>query len=389
MADKIQVPVRNRHVPRGGARSGVALVMVIWTVAFLAVLVLSFATEAILQSRVNVYIRERTHVDHLTEAGTAIAEVLLLDYSSVSDAADTSTLSTDSTAKDELEEDRWVEEKRAIKRGGVATTGAVPVDALDPDAGTVTVTIKPLEAKWNINNLYPGGDANYDKIWEAILTQANVPQEYWDELVDSWSDWRDTDDAVTGNDGAEEDYYKAKTPPYTARNGEIADIRELAMIKGFADHPALLTGGVINPDAKKADQIVVKSLLSFFDVYGNGKINVNAASDDVLASVPGIDGDAEIIGAIKEGRSSTQESASSGSISSRTTDYGPFKSWSDLTARTSSSVQTEANSYLSYTPESYFEVTIIGAAMGVTHAVRAVAMVKNSKVRYIRWQEDP
>ena len=163
------------------------------------------------------------------------------------------------------------------------------------------------------------------------------------------------------------------------------------MVKGFADHPALLTGGVLNPEAKKADQIIVKSLLAFFDVYGTGKINVNAASDDVLASVPGIDGDAEIIGAIKEGRSSTKESASSGSrsLTSTTTDYWPFKSWADLTARTSSAIQTTANNYLSYTPESYFEVTIVGAAMGITHAVRAVAMVKSSKVRYIRWQEDP
>ena len=74
-----------------------------------------------------------------------------------------------------------------------------------------------------------------------------------------------------------------------------------------------------------------------------------------------------------------------------------FKDWNDLKDRvnrgTSSSsslyLQDEAQQYLSYEPDKFFEVTITGASMGITHTVKAVAIVQDSKVRYIRWQEDP
>ena len=40
-------------------------------------------------------------------------------------------------------------------------------------------------------------------------------------------------------------------------------------------------------------------------------------------------------------------------------------------------------------PERFFEITIVGASAGITHTVKAVAMVQDGNVRYIRWQEDP
>ena len=49
----------------------------------------------------------------------------------------------------------------------------------------------------------------------------------------------------------------------------------------------------------------------------------------------------------------------------------------------------EVQQYLSYAPEKFFEVSITGESLGITHTVKAVAIVQDSKVRYIRWQEDP
>ena len=74
-------------------------------------------------------------------------------------------------------------------------------------------------------------------------------------------------------------------------------------------------------------------------------------------------------------------------------DYGSFKDFSDLQSRiqekTGNDIGNEASSYLIYAPETYFEITIVGASAGISHTVKAVAMVQDSKVRYIRWQEDP
>ena len=391
---------------------GSALIAAIWTLAVLSILIASYAMDAHLQTRVNLYLRERVNVDHLTDAGIAIAEVILLDYQNVSlESSDESDVSRESNLEERLEKDRWYCEKCDLKSSNEANTGAVPVDALNPDGGTVTVRIKPIEAKWNINSLYPQGDPNYDKIWEGILTAAGFPEEYWDSIVNSWCDWRDTDEAKTGDNGAETEFYTEaheedplRYPAAKARNGEIADLDELKMLRGFNEFDnqpvnpdIILDGGILNPEDKKEDQIVVTGLRKYFTVYGSGKINVNVADTNVLATVPGIYSsydqapDFDVIDGIMEARGNPS-ATTAGRFASGTLDddeVGLFKDWNDLQTRLNGEVQQEAQQYLSYAPETYFEVTIIGKSMGITHKITAVAIVQDKKVRYIRWSENP
>ncbi len=394
------------------SKSGSALIAAIWTLAVLSILIASYAMDAHLQTRVNLYLRERVNVDHLTDAGIAIAEVILLDYQNVSlQSSDESSVSRESNLEERLEKDRWYCEKCDLKSSNEANTGAVPVDALNPEGGTVTVRIKPIEAKWNINNLYPQGDANYDKIWEGILTAAGFPEEYWDSIVNSWCDWRDTDEAKTGDNGAETEFYTEaheenplRYPAAKARNGEIADLDELKMLRGFNEFDnqpvnpdIILDGGILNPEDKKEDQIVVTGLRKYFTVYGSGKINVNVADTNVLATVPGIYSsydqapDFDVIDGIMEARGNPS-ATTAGRFASGTLDddeVGLFKDWNDLQTRLNGEMQEEAQQYLSYAPETYFEVTIIGKSMGITHKITAVAIVQDKKVRYIRWSENP
>ena len=394
-------------------KKGSALIAAIWTLAVLSILIASYAVDAHLQTRVNLYLRERVSVDHLTDAGIAIAEVILLDYQNVSTtSSDENSVSAENDLAEKLEEDRWYCEKCDLKNSNEANTGAVPVDALNPEGGTVTVRIKPIEAKWNINNLYPQGDPNYDKIWEGILMAAGFPEEYWDPIVNSWCDWRDTDEAKTGDDGAETEFYAEahedeplRYPAAKSRNGEISDLDELKMLRGFnefEDQPinpdVILDGGILNPDDKKEDQIVVLGLRKYFTVYGSGKINVNVADTNVLATVPGIyssydqESDMDVIAGIMEARgdpsATTAGKFASGSLIDDD-ESGLFKDWNDLQNRLNGEIQQEAQQYLSYAPETYFEVTIIGKSMGITHKVTAVAIVQDKKVRYIRWSENP
>ena len=167
---------------RRALRKGSALVGVIWLLAVLSILIASYAVDAHLQTRINLYLRERVAVDHLTEAGLAIAEVILTEYQNVTEAGD------ESTYEKQLEEDRWYAEKLMLKAQGgkEVTTGAVPVDALNPDGGTVTVTIRPIESKFNINNLYEGGDPNFGEIWMRVLAVCGIPNEYWNSIVNGW-----------------------------------------------------------------------------------------------------------------------------------------------------------------------------------------------------------
>ncbi len=418
-------------------KKGSAIVGAIWILAVLSILIATYAVDAQLQTRINLYLQERVKVDHLTDAGIAIAEVIMLDYQNVSVPSSTgsdgsSTTASQSEIDEYLEKDRWYWEKVDLKDNRECSTGAVPVDALNPEGGTVTVKIKPIESQWNINNLYPQGDANYAKIWEAVLAASGVPEDYWDSIVDSWCDWRDTDDGDTGEYGAETGtFYKEAYDDYingrdveknknylpASRDGEISDLDDLMHIKGFNEYEeepisaqALLDGGILNPLAKKEDQIEVKGFRKYFTVFGSGKINANIAEKDILVTVPGIwqpsgtssnhafnendvSNATDIADAIVEIRATGNQRDNAGQ--SMEDDVGTFKNWNDLQNRVQEAVgggnyiQQEAEQFLSYAPDKFFEVSITGESLGITHTVKAIAIMQDSKIRYIRWQEDP
>ena len=408
------------------SRKGSALVGVIWLLAVLSILIASYAVDAHLQTRINIYLRERITVDHLTDAGLAIAEVILTDYQNVSEA------SSDSDLEDKMEDDRWYTEKLALKSQGgkEVTTGAIPVDALNPNGGTVPVTIRPIESKHNINNLYAGGDANFADLWMNILAVSGIPKDYWDGIVNGWCDWRDTDGTMTGDEGAEADFYadayqdfvdgrdveKNKNYRPKSRDGEIVDIEELKAIKGFNEYEdkpinadAILNGGVLNPDADEKDQITITNGISaFFSLYGSGKINVNAVKDPlVLAVIPGIfqgnpdnqrTDDVEEAMAIAEKiielRETVPDDGKNPLISSDddSNDTGAYRDFNNLQERLQDvglDIQNEASAYLSFQPDKFFEITIVGQSFGIVHKIVATALVIDGKVRYLRWQEDP
>ena len=412
---------------RKKSRKGSALVAVIWLLAVLSILIASYAVDAHLQTRINIYLRERVAVDHLTDAGLAIAEVILTEYQNVQDA------SSETDLAQMQEDDRWYNEKRLLKSQGgqEVSTGAIPVDALNTEGGTVTVTIRPIESKFNINTLFAGGDANFSDLWMNILALSGIPKDYWDGIVDGWCDWRDTDGTMTGDNGAESDFYsqayqdfidgrdeeRNKNYKPKARDGEIVDLEELKSIKGFNEYQekpinadAILNGGVLNPSEDEPDQIVITNGLSkFFSVYGSGKINVNAVKDPiVLAAIPGVfqgdnpenedpDDIAEAMTnamQIIELRETMPTNGKNPLIASEddTNDTGAYKDFSNLQERMQEvglEIQNEASTYFAFQPDKFFEVTVVGQSFGIVHKIVAIALVQDGKVRYLRWQEDP
>ena len=422
-------------------RKGSAIVGAIWMLAVLSILIATYAVDAQLQTRVNLYLQERVKVDHLTDAGIAIAEVILLDYQSVTVPATSEGVSggngaSESEIEEFVEKDRWYWEKVELKNNRECSTGAVPVDALNPEGGTVTVKIKPIESQWNINGL-AGRDS--DPVWHAILAKSGVPlsgkwDELWDSITASWYDWRDTDDNNSGEIEAEtgtfykeayEDYIngrdveKNKNYLPAARNGEISDLDDLMHIRGFneyEDEPinaqALLDGGILNPLAKKEDQVKVKGFRKYFTVFGSGKINVNIADADTISTIPGFFNpqnkdpdditeddmkDAEAVGeAIANQLRSKTDLRNTTLSGGGDEDYQQPTSMSELRSLLEKEVGTtlevdwtKAEQYISFVPEMFFEISITGASLGITHTVKAVAIVEENKIRYIRWQEDP
>ncbi len=399
-------------------RRASALLMALWIVAVLSVMVLSFATEAHLQSGVNVFVRERNRVNRLVDAGQVLAEIIITSYSSVSDWTE------DQDNQKLLEDDRWYLEKQDLKAGRPCVVGPILIDAENPESGTVKVEIS-IDRKINVNELYSGGDSNYRVRWEMLLTSHGIPEDYEvetddgrrkliDLLIACWNDWRDEDDAVTVIDGVEcgaesawyEDEFTDKKidEEYRRypRNSSIPDVRELSYIRGFRDYPAILTGGVLNPQDDKDEQISVTGIADLFGTTGSAKVNVNDRdlTADQLLTVPGVfdedDDEGQTSGrAIAEAIIRCREVMPEGYEVDETRGWWPYKDWSDLLQRvkdeTEETVGNEAAQYFVFKPDdtTLFDIRITCESMGMSRSVVAKAYVKDSEVRYVEWEEDP
>ena len=160
--------------------------------------------------------------------------------------------------------------------------------------GSVSLHIIEQESKININR----ADT---PLLNQILTTMGADAGSISLVSDSIQDWIDADDA-TKPAGAESDYYQGLTPPYNAKNAPIDDLEELQLIKGVT--PEMFKGTPPDPDAvfqhhklgfgnapgQAPDYIF--GLRDVLTPYSSGKININIAGSNVLACIPGIDGDA-------------------------------------------------------------------------------------------------
>lgn len=408
-------------------RRGSALLMALWIIAVLSVMVLSFASEAHIHSGINVYVRERNRVNRLVDAGRILAEVVIAGH------ADAKEWSKDDDPKELLEEDRWYREKRALKYDSNCTIGPILVDSRTGKDGvlvnpsTVTVEIELVNAgaehAINVNELYQGSDKNWRVRWEMMLTSSGIPEDYEietddgrfkliDHLIACWNDWRDDDDNSTQIDGTDcgaeskwyEDMYEDNKVDDEdrryPRNGSIPDIQELSYVRGFRDYPAVLTGGILNPEDDKDDQIRVTGIMKMLGTSGSSKINVNSCTVEQLLTVPGIFSEDDYED-MAEGREIAEAIVAARKEMpdydvDETREWWPYKDWSDLVKRVSDhadvQIGNEANEYLTYQPDgnTMFKVKISCESMGMRREARAECYLgeKDRKVRYTKWQED-
>ena len=406
-------------------RRASALLMALWIIAVLSIMVLSFASEAHLQTGINVYVRERNRVNRLVDAGRILAEVVISDYASVSE------WSEDEDAEQLFEDDRWYKAKRELKSGRPCVIGPILVDEENPESGTVKVDIR-IARGLNINELTPDGDKNWRLRWEILLTKiCGIPEDHEVEaydsqhhsrsrfnlvnlLVASFADWVDADDNATSMDGEdcgaeskwyEEEYEDNKVDDEDKRyprNGAIPDIKELSYIRGFREFPAVLTGGPLNPDDDPEEQITVRGIADMFNTLGSAKVYVNDCTRDELLTVPGIfneededdlEKSTEVIDAILGAKGEEPDYDVDMSLG-----WWQYKDFQDLQQRVmdyggggSVQVGTEANEYLLFKPDdtTIFEITIECESMEMTRSVRAKAYLKDKDIRYVEWEEDP
>jgi general secretion pathway protein K len=215
--------------------------------------------------------RDRITLLNMASSGIEIGKAMLVRDKNDSDS-------------DSLQED-WAESEKIIE----------VLQDIPFEQGTVTLTIGDELGKIQINSLvkFPNGHSFNEPqriMWEQFLSGLISQNELFEGLepltiINSVKDWLDSgdDDAITGLNGAESDYYQDLDPPYTCKNGPITHIGELALIRGVTSELFKGAGGV----SGLSDHITVFGMSKAGDntfTY-EGKINVNTADLPTLAAI--------------------------------------------------------------------------------------------------------
>jgi len=353
--DTSRLPAKSGLPPHGkpAQKAGSALVMVLWVVMLLSLLVASLTFEAHLEAKITSYYRNRTKAEYLARSGIELAELLMNKSERLRGEK-----SADEGGDDEED---WHKEAKSLSDGVAVTLN----DELGE--GVITVNIVPEPSRRNVNKID-------EEDWERIFEVAGVPEEFWPELIESFYDWTDQDNTPRMDGAESEDYYMTLEPPYKARNGALDTVGELLLVKGFTR--AILSGGVLEEGATEEDAPRCSGIEDMLTTYGDGKVNVNAATRRILMTLPGVDDIvADVIVEEREGwvdSDGEQEEA-------------PFESSGDFLSRVPElgrSVEGKVT-----TQSTIYRITSIGTVNGVARSVWCVANHTKKKLKILRWRE--
>jgi len=232
-------------------QKGVALLMVIWVLMLLSVIVTEFCYT--MRSRVNITrnLKDSTQAYYLAVAGVneAIAAVIKEQMTpGQSRGAEAETAGEESV--------NW-----RVNRD-------MPPVSLG--RGSYEVCIRNESGRMDINRAG-------ERLWEAVLEGFGLESQERDVIVDSIMDWRDTNDLHRPN-GAEDDYYQSLDPPYHCKDGDFDTVEELLLVRGVT--PEIFYAGL--------NQLVTVLPDSKTDDHDFDRININAASEAMLARLPGM-----------------------------------------------------------------------------------------------------
>lgn len=233
------------NVPeRSAAQRGIALLMVLWVITILMVIVFSFSALARTETNAALGFREMLEKRNLAEAAVerSIMEIVYRNKKA-----------------NELAAEVWRTDGTRYR--------------LDIGEGHASVGIVDESGKLDINMLTDASGI----ILKNLLVMRGVAEEQADTIVDSLLDWRDSGDSDAHRlHGAETDYYMSLPIPHAAKNANFDTVEELLLVKG-------MTSDILFGSGERAG---IDSLLT---VHANtDKINVNAASRDLLAALPGM-----------------------------------------------------------------------------------------------------
>ena len=334
-----------------GPRGGAALIVALWTVLILSLLIGGLAYEMHVEAGITSYARKRLKAQVAARGGVEYAKFLLAK------SFETSAFEEEDAAQEAL---------RILAKNlerGIGVSGAV----VEQGAAKAVVDILPEAGRRNVNTLQ-------DEDWEELLDQAGVPEEKWPDLIDCFMDFTDDNDEHRLN-GAEKDDAFYKDLDYAPKNAPLDTVDEILLIKGFT--PEIVYGGP-PPDPKSEP---LRGMAHLLTTFGDGKVNVNTASREVLLTLTGANGkmmDDWVVDDILKYRLGDDGQPN-------TKDDG-FESVQEAISK--SGMDPSLADKLSVADRRFVRVSSIGENHGVKSGVWAVFEVGDKKVTPIYWREE-
>jgi general secretion pathway protein K len=239
----------------GRNKEGAALLVALWVLIILSLIVGSFAFEVKLEAMLVSHKRKKYRGEMLARSGLEYGRALL-DKQKEAKQLEIEDMDED--------KDGFMQAALYIQRG-LTSTSEIEFD----DGGKFRVTIEPADTGRNVNLLTR-------EQWMDIFEFANVPSDEWDAMIDCLEDWKDEND-LHGLNGAESDDPFYQDAGYPVKNGPLDSVEELLLVKNWG--PEILYG---KPFDEEGDEII--GIADKLTVWGDGKVNLNSASTDVLLS---------------------------------------------------------------------------------------------------------
>jgi len=331
-------------------RGGSALIVVMWVLLILALLVTSMVYDMHVEASITAYQRNRTQAQQFAKAGAEFARYLLWKSVKVKPALGTAT-----------EDDPDIFLKAVRLQRGMSVTNYIREFGENGELGKFTLTMIPEQAFRNINRLNP------DTEWPLLLRQAGIPEDLYPELVDCLMDWIDNNDAMRVNGAESEDEFYVNRG-YPVKNAMLDTVEELLLIKGWTK--AMVFGGAPVREGEEP----LTGLAPLGTVWGDGRINVNSVSREVLMTLPTVD-DTVADDIIAQRTPENTEG---------TIDEG-YKNDNEVFARTRTSKALQG--VLTAAEHHFMRVLVRGECQGVHSGIRCVMWNDNRRFQPVFWRE--
>jgi type II secretory pathway component PulK len=211
---------------------GVALLLVLWVIVFLAFVCAEFSWTMRTETASAINFKEGTQALYAAEAGINRSIIELLRVSAESRGGSRSEFSRDD--RDDMDElsdedmDGLYDEQQLWLAGG----GPYRFELGD---FYCEVSIIDESNKININDFLKQSAQDPTKLKSFLGEQLGLEGEELDIVADSLIDWWDEDNNVTGVFGTEDEYYESLDPPYRSRNADMQAIEECLLVRGVTE----------------------------------------------------------------------------------------------------------------------------------------------------------